>query len=131
MTAPNEIRALPETPAEVAQAILNLINEFPERFDMCSWADTPDGEAIAPGSLGEERDCGTTLCAAGWAAYVTGWTLTADPTGSTGMMYARKGDVVLTVDEVAARALGLSKDNVFWYVSETTALERLTEIAEA
>lgn len=66
----------PATPAEVASAILEAIAAQPEAFTMEHWAMLLGVHSLVPD---EAPACGSTLCAAGWAAHVTGWTLVSLP----------------------------------------------------
>lgn len=137
----NEPNPLSLTPAEVAAAVLAGIADAPESFDMDYWMCGYGGwgDAIEPG----DSLCGTTLCAAGWAAHVTGWTLVVaeqrvriisrDGNGRTRecwtRMYAEKGGERRTIGEVGRDALGLTDGETFWYEGEWIALARLRDIA--
>jgi hypothetical protein len=129
----------PTTPAEVAAAVLDGISGTQgEAFSMTYWF-APEGQYGGVGRLApdETPTCGTTLCAAGWAAHVTGWTLVHAgedvPLGGgfTCPVYAEKNGVRRYIDIVAQEALGLSDSETFWYVSAERALFRLREIAES
>ncbi|MCQ8836103.1 hypothetical protein [Streptomyces malaysiensis] len=132
----------PETPAEVASAVLDAIEAQPDVFDMDHWAWLPEPTRLAPE---EAPACGSQLCAAGWTAHVTGWTLVSLPEGEhtwvttrdhdgnqcdrpAGLYAERDGEPRLICD-VAAQALGLKRHETFWYADEPTALKRLREIA--
>jgi hypothetical protein len=70
----------------------------------------------------QEPDCGTTLCVAGWAAHVTGWTLLDD-----GVDGSRDG-VRRDIEAIAQEALGLTFANLF-YGTPDDAIEGLRQIA--
>lgn len=139
---PDAAIRLPSTPAEVAAVILDKIEQYPKSFDMDSWfqCGPNDETALPPGAI---PACGTTLCAAGWAAHVTGWTLKFDPLRpevtardehgeylTTSEVYAEKGSERRMIPTVAADALGLTPDRTtFWYAEPDVALERLRAIA--
>lgn len=131
------------TPAEVASAILDAIESHPTAFFMGDWvrlaADAPLPPYVAP-------PCGTTLCAAGWAAHLTGWTLVVldddqdlaevtvthadgSETGGFASRYAEKNGEKREICQVAAAALGFGPTGGFWYADEDSALVRLREIA--
>lgn len=128
---------IPKTPAEVAGAVLDAIERQPSAFDMSSWVDVDRGGFLRPG----DSLCGTTMCAAGWAAHLTGWTLHRTPPGELAEIeyngsvdetdtYAEKDGVRRLVEEVAAEALGLDPEReTFWYGGAEHAKERLHEIA--
>ncbi|MHC3474668.1 hypothetical protein ACYF6T_39075 [Streptomyces sp. 7R007] len=120
-TAPTR---LPATPAEVAAAILDMIEQYPEMFDMGSWATLPSGDLEPQGDI----PCGTTMCIAGWAAHLTGYTLhtTSDGEG----VFTSKDGVRHEVETVAAAALGLTGDEpgMFWWAAPE-ALKQLRKIA--
>lgn len=123
-------QTIPSTPQEVAAAVLDAIEANPGSFNMRNWFWSADSRSLAP----DQNVCGTTMCAAGWAAHVTGWTLLAkccDEAGDCdhpGVM-ARRGDEVFPVEVVGAEALGLRWGDDFFYASENTALQCLREIA--
>ncbi|WP_262059706.1 hypothetical protein [Streptomyces sp. STR69] len=139
-------KALPGTAAEVAAAVLDGIQNYPNAFDMDTWVGLRD-----IGQLGPEAEpiCGTTMCAAGWVAHVTGWTLIDalyenDETDqlvlitySDGVtcfefrhVYASKDGINRPITDVAREALSLTHDETFWYDDVRTALIRLHQIAE-
>lgn len=105
--------------ANLARRILDAIEQYPEAFDMDSWhGGRPIGPDDAPA-------CGTTMCVAGWAAHLEGWTLNGIDAGKDG--------VWRNADDVAAVALGLddaSADLLFYSTAER-AREMLEEMAEA
>ncbi|MGK5697757.1 hypothetical protein ACSNOJ_33540 [Streptomyces sp. URMC 128] len=137
-----EVTPKPETPADVASAVLDAIEAQPDVFNMDHWAWLPVGIRLPPE---EAPACGSKLCAAGWAAHVTGWTLVSLPTQEqaevTGVnddgdeyeeftsVYAERGEERRLICDVAAKALGLKPSETFWYVDAPTALKRLREIA--
>ncbi|MFJ6730031.1 hypothetical protein ACIQPQ_34540 [Streptomyces sp. NPDC091281] len=108
----------PSTPAAVAAAVLDAIEARPQNFSMHSWHWQANGDASLLPS--EEPGCGTTMCVAGWAAHVTGWTLR----GSRGF---KDGDA-RDVEDIAQDALGLEYANLFYYSAED-AVEALRGIA--
>lgn len=130
----------PTTPAEVARAVLDGIATSHKAFDMTYWY-APGGLYNGVGHLapGETPACGTTLCAAGWAAHVTGWTLVHTEEdvplddvdgGGRNCVYAEKDGVRRYIDLVAAEALGLRCNETFWYSTKDEALIRLHGIAD-
>lgn len=110
---------LPSTPAEVAGAVLDMIEQYPDQFDMSTWFYRAKGSVLAPQ---EPVDCGTTMCVAGWAAHLTGWTLRGS--------LAHKGSQAEYIENVGREALGLDAhtDGLFW-ASADDAIEVLREIA--
>ena len=110
----------PETPAAVAAAVLDAIERQPNTLSMGEWYHHPQSLALLPSA---EPDCGTTMCVAGWAAHVTGWTLTNDHD-------AAKDGQTQTIEFVATQALGLDEDtnDLFWDPAED-AIAELREIA--
>ncbi|MFF5303557.1 hypothetical protein ACFY5F_29800 [Streptomyces sp. NPDC013161] len=141
MTTTEDTRQ-PEGPAEVASAVLDAIEAQPGVFDMENWAQLPDTDRLPP-----ERTpvCGSKLCAAGWTAHLTGWTLVSLPEGERAevtclnddgeedvrrvSVYAERGGERRLIGDVAAVALGLKPSETFWYDSAPTALMRLHAIA--
>ncbi|MDG9709778.1 hypothetical protein [Streptomyces sp. DH10] len=137
-----EVAPKPETPADVASAVLDAIEAQPDVFSMDLWAWLPEAIRLPPE---EAPTCGSQLCAAGWAAHVTGWTLVSLPTEEeaevTGVddngdeyeelasVYAERGEERRLIWDVAAEALGLKPSETFWHVDAPTALKRLREIA--
>lgn len=112
--------------ANLAQQILDEITARPEAFDMENWHyDGVAGNDGEPNPLFPDvaPACGTTLCVAGWAAHLTGWTVR----GGT----AVRGDEVSFVDAVAEAALELEEyeSNYLFYASPGRAVERLRELA--
>lgn len=136
----------PDTPAAIAQAALDGINTHREAFHMRFWY-TPDsalpgGGGTAVGSLtpDEAPPCGTVLCAAGWIAHVTGWTLVrtdklvelTDPYAGGYQrvhVFAEKDGVRAHVETVADRLLGVLSNVAPWYDSEEEALDFLRAVA--
>lgn len=121
---------MPSTPQEVAAAVLDAIEREPESFNMASWFWLGGREALAP----RDNVCGTTMCAAGWAAHVTGWALLAEccdesPDCEHEAPMAKRGDEMGSVDLVGAEALGLNPFETFFYEDADTAIQRLREIA--
>ncbi|MDA5147445.1 hypothetical protein PEM37_38735 [Streptomyces sp. AD681] len=137
-----EVALTPETPAAVAAAVLHAIEAQPDVFNMDNWAFLAEALRLAPE---EVPACGSQLCAAGWTAHLTGWTLVSLPaeeqvevTGTDddgdeyetlASVYAERGEERRLICDVAARALGLKPSETFWYVDASTALARLREIA--
>lgn len=134
----------PATPAEVAAAVLDEIERLPEAFSMSRWVwmPEPSGELLPTA----EPPCETTLCAAGWTAHKTGWTIVSrdeddaatdirfrDDDGqeslTTGHLFAEKDGERRLLSEVAQDALGLSDSETFWYADNDTAIGRLRQIA--
>lgn len=103
--------------AELAGRILDAIESNPDAFDMDQWH---SGPTLSPEA---EPECGTTLCVAGWAAHLSGWTLD----GSN----ASKGDEWAKVSRVACDALGLTVEAGadLFYAGEDYALNTLREMA--
>ncbi|MEV7871478.1 hypothetical protein AB0P17_36510 [Streptomyces sp. NPDC088124] len=124
----------PTTPAELAAAILDAIEKAPDAFDMTSWVSIASASGATLSPTAEPR-CGTTMCVAGWAAHLLGWTLVegmATPVrlnnGSELLVcvYAVKDGNARLVEEVAHDALG---PGVSFYASSDEALAQLREIA--
>lgn len=130
----------PDTPAAVAQVALDGISAHREAFHMRFWY-APDADGFTVGFLApdEAPPCGTTLCAAGWIAHVTGWTLmrtdrlvkVPHPDGSPlrTRIFAEKDGVRAHPETVANEALGVLPDEVPWYASEEEALDFLRAVA--
>ncbi|HEY6116440.1 MAG TPA: hypothetical protein VI172_10810 [Candidatus Dormibacteraeota bacterium] len=109
----------PSTPAEVAAAVLDAIELRPDTLNMSEWYYHPDSRYLMPS---DEPDCGTTMCVAGWAAHVVGWTLVND-------FDATRGDETETIAFVATLALGLDDETDLFRMPAAQALRRLREIA--
>lgn len=112
------------SPAALAGRILNKIETHPENFDMGSWYST--ASPSAPLLLPEvDPECGTTLCAAGWAAHLGGYTLIVD-----GGAYLDPAHV-LSVPVAARALLGLTDEqaNDLFYASATGAVGKLRQLA--
>ncbi|WP_181785666.1 hypothetical protein [Streptomyces phytophilus] len=111
---------IPKTPAEVAGAVLDAVERDPGSFYMGVWTTLAPGERVR---LGDDL-CGTAMCAAGWAAFLSGWTVTAEET-------AEKGDAVFSIKSVGRVALGLSDEEAdeLFYAKDTEVLARLRGIA--
>ncbi|MFF0597874.1 hypothetical protein [Streptomyces antibioticus] len=138
--ADTPVKQYPDTPAAVAAAVLDGIDSQPDAFCMDIWAGLMVSNRLTPA---QTPVCGTTLCAAGWAAHVTGWTIVWDGAGAQvtrtyddGRQYARymtlyaeKDGERRAIPDVARDALGLSETQTFWYDTEPRALARLREIA--
>lgn len=115
-----KVTPYPETPAEVASAVLEAIEKQPHTLSMGEWYYHPDRTALPPS---DEPDCGTAMCVAGWAAHVTGWTLVGDH-------HATKDGRTRTIEFVGTAVLGLDDETngLFWFKDEE-ALAKLREIA--
>lgn len=116
------------TPAEVAQAVLAGIEGERGAFSMNDWisfAGLSGRYVLRPED--NPMECGTTLCAAGWACHVTGWTIRSFERLTRGR--SARG---YTMSRVAAEALGLTEAeaNYLFYCSEERAIQLLTKIAE-
>ncbi|MFJ6841387.1 hypothetical protein ACIQRE_01810 [Streptomyces griseoluteus] len=112
------ISAYPNTPATVATAVLDAIEQNPKAFDMATWVHLSAQPALKPEDTPE---CGTTMCIAGWAAHLTGWTL-------LGGGIATKGHAREWIEHVADRALGYGVADLF-HGSGSDALAELRKIA--
>ncbi|WP_405657746.1 hypothetical protein [Streptomyces sp. NBC_00079] len=114
----------PETPAEVAAAILDAIDAQPGALDMWLWTSLAPCQSLAPDQLVGD----ITLCVAGWACRVSGWTLVCS---DIGMDYAHKGGPRYNIADVAANALGLSHEEAedLFSQSEDIARQQLAIIA--
>ncbi|MET7477979.1 hypothetical protein ABZT17_26935 [Streptomyces sp. NPDC005648] len=132
---------LPTTPAEVAAAALDGIQNDPSAFEMGNWAWLTLSRQLTPD---QAPACGTTLCAAGWVAHVTGWTIVdlregeqevraTSPRGGEylthAQVYAEKDGDRRLICDVAREALGLKEPETFWYGDADTAIYRLHDIA--
>lgn len=116
--------------ATLARKILDQITTQPQHFDMTEWFDTPGGGTIHPD---RPLGCGTTLCIAGWAAHLTGWTLERRTDDSRVDYVARKDDVttdgVCDIAILARDLLGLANDTLF-YEGAHVAVPLLQQIAD-
>jgi len=109
----------PVTPAQVAGAVLDAIEQERQAFNMNSWFWQPGGGSLAPD---ERPACGTTMCVAGWAAHVTGWTLSD--------LSAKKNGTTRGIEAVAYDALGLDDETDYlFYTDSDNALTMLRAIA--
>lgn len=112
------------SPAAVARATLEAIDAERDAFYMGSWIDLPpDRRSLKPGERPEE--CGTTLCAAGWACHAAGYVITADD-----LAYLPGSSKRETIRDVAARLLDLPRGTLLFFVSEKRAYAGLKEIAD-
>ncbi|WP_329214869.1 hypothetical protein OG352_05390 [Streptomyces sp. NBC_01485] len=132
----------PEAPAEIAAAVLDRIEANQAAFNMYYWAHLPESRQLDPDA---EPACGTTLCAAGWVAHLTGWTLVHLPEdqdeevigrdadgreySSYTNVFAEKGDHRRFIGDVARDALRLADTETFWDAPAEKALSRLRAIA--
>jgi hypothetical protein len=91
----------PTEVAELAGRILDAIEANPGAFDMDAWYRNPARAELLPDA---EPACGTTMCIAGWAAHLTGWTLGR-------YSRASKGGVGRFIENVAADALGFTESD--------------------
>jgi hypothetical protein len=137
-----EATAIPTTPAAVASAVLDAIEARPDAFNMNHWVELPSAILLAPD---ETPAYGSQMCAAGWAAHLTGWTLVSLPGDEqaeiTAMdddgdeyetlhsVYAERGDERRRICDVTAQALDLKPNETFWLTGAPTALHRLRAIA--
>ncbi|MFF8406941.1 hypothetical protein ACF06P_35600 [Streptomyces sp. NPDC015684] len=110
----------PTTSAEVAAAVLDAIEANPHALDMGTWFWPRGANKTLPPE--QAPACGTTMCIAGWAAHVTGWTLVPDG------MSGRKDGVTRGIEDIALDALGLTFTNLF-YDAADEAIEGLRQIA--
>lgn len=107
--------------ANMARRILDAIETYPDSFDMDNWYFNIGGNPLRPD---QAPSCGTTLCVAGWAAHLSGWTL------SNGE--AIKNGEKRYISDVGAEALGLDDEasvNLF-FGSDSAAREILEEMAD-
>jgi hypothetical protein len=112
------------TPAEVASAALRGIDTDRQSFRMDSWMSSPVGTLLPETN---PASCGTTLCAAGWVAHVSGWTVMRG-----GQCHRRRPDGSVQtafIGRVARDALGLPEKQTFWYVPDEAAYNILQDIA--
>jgi hypothetical protein len=87
--------AQPTQLARTARKVLEAIEANPEAFYMSAWFSVRDGEvSLAP----DAPVCGTTMCVAGWAAHLNGWTLAI---GDDGCSIAVLDGLELTVMDAA------------------------------
>lgn len=116
--------------AVLAQKILDNIAKHPDSFDMDNWFKRDDEREVLRAT--EEITCGTTLCVAGWAGHLSGYTLShhLDDTGDVPRMLAlaSKDGVGRPLTAVAMKLLGLSNDSLF-HTDEDGAREWLGNIA--
>jgi hypothetical protein len=120
--------------AVLAARIRTEILESPEHHDQASYLDgvrilTPEGD-LSDGL----RDCGTTLCVAGYAAHLTGHTIEdLDGSGNEPVAY-REGEAPRLVSEVAQAELGLPDNDAAWLFwglrSSKAALVALGQLAD-
>lgn len=91
--------------AERLNKVADMIQAYPEHFDMASYLDGPDytnsetstPEAVMTAPLTSPVDCGTTACIAGWACH----------------LWASEVVVGEPFDANAARILGLDDDQSY------------------
>ncbi|MCX4429511.1 hypothetical protein [Streptomyces mirabilis] len=112
------------TPADVAAAVLDAIEANPDAFSMSDWCRLPGGTPLPPRVAPLS---GSTLCAAAWAAHLTGWTLvdaddlvqvTVHLPGGTEYQryysYAHRNGERRSIASVADVALGLEPGHGLW-----------------
>lgn len=102
--------------AELAARIRTEILERPEHHDQGMYLDGVDYlEPEDDLSHGSRQGCGTTLCVAGFAAHLTGYTIELVTDGPEDEVIAYKTGVdIQPVFDVAREELGLSKDDAAW-----------------
>ena len=130
-------------PNEVAAAVLKIIELERGVFDMQAWFEKLDEDgSMLPATVEPGQSlCGTTVCAAGGAAYVAGWTLRYDSGGATiedrhgnkkyTTVWAEKDGARKLIHEVGTEALGLAPYETFFYEDDETAVNELKRIAGA
>ncbi|MFG3207379.1 hypothetical protein [Streptomyces sp. NPDC048192] len=94
--------------ARLAARILREIIEHPEHYNQAHWVHGAD--TVPPhNDLGGDGDltCGTTLCIAGYAAHLTGYTL-------TGELAAKPGHRKRFIYDVARAELDLTENDATW-----------------
>ncbi|MER6409359.1 hypothetical protein ABT269_39235 [Streptomyces viridosporus] len=96
--------------AELAARILRALTDHPDHYDQTNWLQGVDvlqpTDTLTDGAL----DCGTTLCVAGFAAHLTGYTLTA----AVRTLAHRPGHPPAPVRNVARDELGLTDSDADW-----------------
>lgn len=122
------------TPQELAAEIL-VIAEKGEHFNMNFWwmlKDESTGMPVRsfPAEL-TELDCGTTMCAAGWALHLTGWNLRESPTALATAQHVVTGEILL-IENAAARMLDIDADQAqeLFHTNGPVAIELLRQLAE-
>ncbi|WP_331731990.1 hypothetical protein OG613_47265 (plasmid) [Streptomyces sp. NBC_00015] len=101
--------------AVLAARIRTELLKSPEHHDQSFYLDgvrllTPEGD-LTDGL----RDCGTTLCVAGYAAHLTGHTIEVlDEAVNEPVIAYREGEAPRLVSVVAQAELGLSGDDAAW-----------------
>lgn len=99
------------TQQQYAIKILDAIQDEQEQlrnFNMASWV-VSAGALVVPG---EQLDCGTTMCVAGWACYLAGWTL--NPYTDL----ASKDGETHDIQGLAAKLLDLDTESLFFTENE-------------
>lgn len=120
-------------PALAAEILKRIDHGRSEAFDMSHWFCAATDDAVLEPSA--EPSCGTTMCAAGWAAHLYGWRLVYSETGvempddEWRYQCAEKDGVIRSIEDVAQEALGLADHETFWYVGEIVAVAYLMKIA--
>lgn len=113
--------------AQLAQRILDHITAEPRQFNMSFWFQNPgsgDNELAAD----EPLSCGTTMCIAGWACRLEGYSLVSNAAG----VFAVDSDQDLhDIQDHACRLLGIGPEhrNLF-HQDEPVAVEMLRQIIE-
>ncbi|MCZ1012358.1 hypothetical protein [Streptomyces lydicus] len=88
--------------AELAARIITAIEKRPATHDQSDWM-----AGATRLTADEEVGCGTTLCVAGYAAHLTGYTLEL----ASGVVRASKNGLTDYVDHVARTELGITADD--------------------
>lgn len=108
--------------AQLAQRILNEITAHPEAFNMADWCDIWE-EEFRPSD--DAVSCGTTMCVAGWACHLEGYTL---GDGIDGSFAFKPGEKPEHIQAVALRLLDLPDSSLF-FTSEEVATHLLRQLA--
>lgn len=120
------IKKLP--PETLAADILTAIELEPSGFHMRHWANSEFGHLLTPEQ--SPAACGTTLCIAGWALHLSGYSL--ETAKGTTHVLAEDGHLSL-ISDVATELLGLhdyEAEELFWCTHNTPlAKEMLKQVA--
>lgn len=117
---------------QLARKILDAIDQHPDNFDMADWFTRYDGN-VTLRPTEDVVSCNTTLCVAGWAAHLSGYTLInrmvddADGQPETEIIASKDG-IERDLPAVALELLGL-ESNALFYTDEDGAREWLGNIA--
>jgi hypothetical protein len=116
---------------DVAQKILDLFDLNPDLHDQAAWfsIDMDSGATeLPPAGEVEEYDCGTTMCVAGAACHVTGYTL------RPAALVTKDGVDCGHLEDTARRVMGLARHQADWlFASSRTpdeVYDTLTLIAD-